>query len=221
MQLLSSVSNLVLSRDLPGISPRVSLSCLGESLYPSACPASALSGADTAAPCPACPAPVRPSRCYLGGWGDGGRTPACSFSPQHQYFWVHWDCRWAWGGSWQWPLGGHRGWDEGRGLSPFREPVALSGQTQAKHKCCASFSAALCRAASWGHNSDSSLALCWASLPSSSRMGWADPTHRVTGGWHVLRPLPRRDNGNCPENHRAIGDDPPVQRTPFSVLTAS
>ena len=138
MQPLSSVSNLVLSRDLPGISHRVSLSCLGESLCPSACPASALSSTDTAAPCPACPAPVRPSRLYLGGRRGGGKTSACSFSPYHQYFRMCWDKDGLEEDPWQWPLGGHRGWDERRGRSLFPEPVWFSGQTQAKHKCCAS-----------------------------------------------------------------------------------
>lgn len=210
MQLLSSVSNLVLSRDLPGISPRVSLSCLGESLYPSACPASALSGADTAAPCPACPAPVRPSRCYLGGWEDGGRTPACSFSPQHQYFWVHWDCRWAWGGSLA--VTPRRaqglGWREGPLPLLGTSSAFWSDSSQAQVLC---FLLLHCAELPLGgiiqipHLPSAEL-VC---LP-SSRMGWADPTHRVTGGWHVLRPTLERDNGNCPENHRAIGDDPPV-----------
>ena len=207
MQPLSSVSNLVLSRDLPGISPRVSLSCLGESLFPSAYPASALSSADTAAPCPA---PVRPSRCYLGGWGDGGKTSACSFPPHHQYFWTRWDHRWAWGGSLAVTLRRAQGlgWREGPLLLLGTSIAFWSDSSQAQvlyflllH--CAELP--LGGAIQISHLPSAEL-VC---LP-SSRMGWANPAHRVTGGWHVLCPTPGRDNGSCPENHRAIGDDPPV-----------
>lgn len=171
MQLLSSVSNLVLTP--PGIS-RVSLSCLGESLYPSACPASALSGADTAAPCPACPAPVRPSQMLprrMRRW----RQDTCLqlLSPTSVLL-----------GALRLQMGMRRilgsdlpraqglGWRGG--ASPLPGTSSAFWSDQAKHKCCASFCCTVpsCLLGAPGIPQLPSAEL--VCLP-SSRMGWAGP----------------------------------------------